>query len=616
MCTVGAVSAQTYWLESGQTDGQSVLQDRTHTAPTTEAAASTPINYHPTVQLTTPLALLLTKNDYAQCQLFTVYQSDEADSEGLIWKMCQAGEDQLIGTDQRMVDLSIGKYMNYIDHTPYEAQLTSYQHYRSDFAADVLVLGSEPTHTDIPVRAYQGALAEMIAFDRVLAPTTKQAIESYLAVKYSIPLTVGMDYVDLQGDAYWKYSSNKDYAHRVAGVGKYSALGLNQKQSKSQFGNGTISLGLGKEYEYNTENIHELSDESYLLWSDDDGLIDFDSENGNPATLIRKWKVNTVGAAPDQPLFFYLAYAGLAHDLADGLSYWLRWGADAETTELDQCEYYQLQETADGYYADGIVAHESDQSYFTLVQAPDLFTQLAIKAVDCEAATEGTIAMKPIGGMAPYSVQLSDAEGQKVYSETYPSNKAATLSDLPMGKYTLELQDGRGQQYETTFYLNGNIASSIEIPKSIVLEEDHLDFTLDIEDTAALDFLWTSPAGNISTGASTIFHESGTHTLQVTNGQCQAWHTTEIISRASNIATTHLSPNPSTDGNFRYEAILKEAAPYTLMITNLSGVSIYQRDYPAAKYITFQDRLLRPGTYLITLVSEGSTATDKLIVIR
>ena len=613
---VVALSAQSYWLQSQYEVGRSMLQDRIHKDVAIETAASTTLNYHPTVQLSTPFSLPLTKHDFAQCQIFTVYQSHQADSEGLIWKMCANGKDQLLGTDQRMVDLSLGKYMNYIDHSPYEPEITSYQHYRSDFAADALILGSSPARPDIPVEGYQGALAEMIVFDRVLAPTTKQAIESYLALKYSIPLTKGMDYADLHGDPYWKYSNNKDYAHNVAGIGSYSKLGLEQKQSSSSFGSGTISLGLAKAYKYNAENPHQLADESYLVWSDDGGPIDFEVQNGNPAKLIRQWKVNTTGSVSEQRLFFQMKHAGLAHDLEAGLSYWLAWSADAKAMELDRCEHYQLQQTSDGFYADGIVAHPERQSYFSLLKAPDFFATISVTEVDCQSAVLGAISFKPIGGEAPYLVQVFDEHGQEVHSSNYTSSEATTISDLPFGKYQIALQDSKKQKYVSTFYLNGKVSAQIDLPSSIVLQEEELSFAPDIAHTESLDFLWTAPSGELTYGASIIFHESGTHVLQVSDGQCQAWYTTEVLRRQSNIEATHLSPNPTTDGNFTYEAILKKAAPYSLYITDVNGVEMYRQDCVAEKYITFQDRLPSPGTYLISLVTEGSTATDKLIVIR
>ena len=604
---------QRHWLEVKKTDQGINLSDRLGNGNHELEASSEIINFHETTILTQPIKLELSKSSFAQCQLFSVFQPKRNSSEGQIWKLSSKESDLLINTDQRTADLTNGKFINFVNTSAEKSRINSYQHYRSDFAADYLTIGGTPLNSQIPVQSFEGSLAEVITFDRVLAPIAKQAVESYLAIKYSIPLATGLDYVDANGNIYWNYHKNRNYAHRVAGLGRYNTLQLHQKQTQSEFGNGTITMSVGDINRLNRENKNELPDQSYLLWSDNDAEIDFNKENGKPATLLRKWKVNNYGSTFDDNLKFRLEHDGLREELESDLYYWLAWSSDEELS-IENTNYTLLDNTKQSFNSNPLESPTSDISYFTIIKALALFVAIDMKEVSCTEDQLGGISFKAIGGLAPYEVTLSNGSEELVYAGSLESKQIVTVNDLKAGQYTLQLTDKSGLQFTKTFFINSAISRPIDLPNKIIATSG--EESLDLIETADYDYLWTTPSGEQVEGSTIAFHESGNFTLQYGTLECKSWHTIKVLKLDNNISNTTVSPNPSTDGFFRYEALLKKSAPYTISISNSDGIEWLRKQFPAAKYIVYEDWIPKNGSYFITLTTDGESQSKQLVVIR
>ncbi|MBU1015933.1 hypothetical protein KJ657_02480, partial [Patescibacteria group bacterium] len=135
---------------------------------------------------------------------------------------------------------------------------------------------------------FEGDIAEIIAYDNYPSVTDQKKINSYLAIKYGIPLdqTTPTDYLDSDGNTIWD-SSETTYNHDIVGIGQDDDSGLDQTSTK---------------YE-DTENILQISeadsqdDLDFLTWAHNDGDRLWTSTDA-PAgyqILERQWQFQETG---------------------------------------------------------------------------------------------------------------------------------------------------------------------------------------------------------------------------------------------------------------------------------------------------------------------------------
>lgn len=133
---------------------------------------------------------------------------------------------------------------------------------------------------------YEGDFAEAIVFNTRVGNDDRDAIESYLAVKYGITL-IG-DYKMYDGNTLvttWDESNNSAYHRNIGGIGRDDAFQLDQRKSKSQ--NGSSS-------EVTVEHSSSFPNASHLIWGANNGAYDNITSNSAPPgyKLSRKvWKV-------------------------------------------------------------------------------------------------------------------------------------------------------------------------------------------------------------------------------------------------------------------------------------------------------------------------------------
>ena len=78
-------------------------------------------------------------------------------------------------------------------------------------------------------RMFDGKIAEIVGYNKVLSTTEKQKVQSYLAIKYGI--TLSHDYFDSQGSLL--HSIESDFGYGLAAIGRDDLSGLNQSKSRS-----------------------------------------------------------------------------------------------------------------------------------------------------------------------------------------------------------------------------------------------------------------------------------------------------------------------------------------------------------------------------------------------
>lgn len=133
--------------------------------------------------------------------------------------------------------------------------------------------------------AWNGNIAEVIAFATSEDDVDRQKIETYLAIKYGI--TLANNYLATDGSTVI-YDVSNGFANDIAGIGRDDDELLAQIQSKSEHDDAILTIS----------HAADLDHEEYLVWGNDDGGLT-ETATGLPSgvnqMLSRKWSVTETG---------------------------------------------------------------------------------------------------------------------------------------------------------------------------------------------------------------------------------------------------------------------------------------------------------------------------------
>ena len=180
--------------------------------------------------------------------------------------------------------------------------------------------------------AWDGKIAEVIMYTRVLSTADIAKVNSYLALKYGITLdqtAPGQTYVDSGGAVIWTIDAA--YDNDIAGIGRDNGTGsfdLLQLKSKSENSDGVVTI------EADVGNVGDLE---FLVWGNDDGSIDTAETTDKPATvdqrLARKWKFQETGELGSVTVGFDLANQSAIAETGNAANYSLL--VDSDGTFID-----------------------------------------------------------------------------------------------------------------------------------------------------------------------------------------------------------------------------------------------------------------------------------------
>ncbi len=569
------------------------------------------LNYHPTYKVEAPLNWPLTEVDLSKCQMFLVYQPDPDSREQIILSFAEAQSDQLIFTDRRIADLRKGKFMNFIDVDLDAPRLTTYQHAVDDLDLEVLRLGQLPINPEIPVAPFRGSIAELILFDGVLAPLSKQKLETALAIKYSIPLAAEVDYVAVDGTTILDYSEVKDYKHRLAGLGRADGLELYQKQSQSRMGEGMLAIGLDSLYHRNEENPALLTEGAYLLWADNNEPLDFEQRPHHPPVLMRKWQFFNHRMENTRPVKVRLQHRGIKETLKAEEYLWL--AVDPKETG-GYSGYYRLTATSSGFESATIDLPIRNKNTFTFIKAPGFWLNVELQKPSCGDEFSGFIHLNPIGGTAPYQFEIRGGEDNNLLWAT-DSREGVMVEELRPGSYHLKATDVEGNSWQEKLYLN---PSEIELPdlKTKYFPDAGDPAVILLPENSGYHYEWIRPDQSQQQGTEIQLDQSGKYTLFATKEGCRAIQNFEVL-RPSNVITGFsILPNPTVNYRFTLRATLEHRLPYRVKITSIDGKVITESFFPAARFIDYSGRLPNTGTFILTLIAGQSSRSERIIAVN
>ena len=171
-----------------------------------------------------------------------------------------------------------------------------------------------------------GNIAEVIYYNRGISTQELAQTQSYLSIKYGIPLnpTAIPNYLASNGSVIWSGVSNTAYSNTIIGIGRDDNSGLLQYQSASSLGNDILTLGVGSITTSNAANNAANPgmfgvDKSFLLVGNNaitSSVTNTSDLPTNPGTSLpmrtrmgRVWIAQVTGTISSASLQFNLAGA-------------------------------------------------------------------------------------------------------------------------------------------------------------------------------------------------------------------------------------------------------------------------------------------------------------------
>jgi len=616
MTGITAASSQLIWLESQFTsDNNIALVDLTNQSSEVHTCStSNLINYNPTSSFNqNKINLDLGLEHLNQCNIFTIYKSSSHAQESLIWSIKNSENERLSLTNQRIVDFGRGKFMNFLDHNPTKPQINTYQHYKKDFIGNELTLGGHFSNSKIPVGLFEGNLAEVILFNQVLAPSSKTRIESALAIKYSVALSEGHNYEDINGDVIWDAEINESYSNRIAGLGRSDALHLNQKQSKSELGNGSIAFGINDIATTNYQNNSIHADQSYLMWSDDDGILEFEKQSGKPTKLLRNWKMITKRYNGDRNIKIQFKHNGLQSEIDRNESLWLSI-SKKQNYPLDETKYFRFDKNRSNSKLEAnLEIIDNTDKFFSFIKAPNVWADIEITHSNCDKEKLGAINFIPIGGTAPFHIEIKSKQGDFNESIKLDERSKIEIDGLETGQFSFIITDKEEIKWQTTIYINSTEIPNPKLNSKYTLGSNTSKWNSGITIPQNATLTWIYPDGSTRDDESIYLEQVGLHHLQIEMNECISLFPFDVIAIDNNISNLSVNPNPTINGYFELSATLKEGTQYSISIHSLDGRPISNYVFPSAKYIHHTLSVPSSGVFMITLVSGTSRMTKKLV---
>ncbi|MGL1889537.1 MAG: HYR domain-containing protein, partial [Reichenbachiella sp.] len=153
-------------------------------------------------------------------------------------------------------------------------------------------------------RLFKGYMAEFIQFDRLLTDLETQKVQSYLGMKYGLPLgspSNPFTYVFSDGSTVW--TGNTTYQNNIFGIYRDDVAGVEQRQATSSGSGGIHAMGHGQIAQNNDLNPNAISNDlsSLFIGNDAAALVEVAAELPDSIhnRIDREWLVQkneTIGA--------------------------------------------------------------------------------------------------------------------------------------------------------------------------------------------------------------------------------------------------------------------------------------------------------------------------------
>jgi hypothetical protein len=471
-------------------------------------------------------------------------------------------------------------------------------------------------HPDQQINHFTGVLLEELVFDRVLSKKQRKQVESYLSVKYGLPLLSSgqLEYINSIGNTYWSASKKYAFRHRPTAIGRDDFWQLYQRQSTNAYEPGLLTIGLGQIKPKNEENNGVLKDLSFLFWSDNNAALEIKNASN---LLDRRWEIQKINLEQSNTSL-RLGVRQLKTELEDNEKYWLAIDRSGENVfSVQTTDYYAplLNDDTEYIYYEAIQwdGNQYGKNHFTFRRGGDLIVVYDTVLPSCDQEESGQIVFKIYGGTSPYSYQI---QSSSIGGSSW-TGELTTIDGLSSGKHSLWITDANGLQVKQEIDMyNAEVHPLIaDLDKVYQIKDgEKLELALP-ESCVDCSFEWLFPNDERKTGHRVTLSQAGSYQLEVTRGNCQNTFDFLVKKHQSPFQSVELLGNPTSGGRYILEIRLWETQPTSIFIFNQQGQLIQQVTLPLNHYHKYEGQGLAEGTYHIQVHSGGTSITKTLITL-
>lgn len=563
------------------------------------------INYNPMYALTEEHFLDVSKKEASTgLSIFAVYQAFSSSKEQHLLSIYSEKQNLAVLSDQRMADLHNGKFANFLTYDPHEIKLTSFT--KTSFPGDAYAIkfGGQAPKKNVPLVPGKAYIGDIIAYPNAVSPMTKEIIESTLALKYGIALSPALKYRDMNGKVLLDLSTS-EFRYHVGGLGKISSLHFNQKQSLSSVEKGSFSIALDSLYKSNLVNPENVSNNKFLIWSDNGKSIQFQKNTSGNFLAERLWKIENTGISKESLFQLKIDEPLLTNQLQDQELIWIKLRSNDETV------YYPLDDQG---FSNKI--HLAEGSHLMqILKAPKLWLAVETDNANCLDDGLGEARITLLGSLNNSNVIITDEAGQILAIENDLSN-TVNLKSLPTGQYHISLFENGQQQLTQSFYINSQEIESINLPKTILVESRReKSFDASHFFNGSYSYMWTDENGKKYNGSAIEFEEEGIYKLTISSDVCQSVFFVHVVFPAEEFLSFIVYPNPSSTGHIWWEIEHENNREVSIEITDILGFPLFARTSQSSLFHSGHFYYSNNGTIIIT-AKAGKTIQSKKVIIQ
>jgi len=558
----------------------------------------------------------------SELMVIAVYCPDDTSSTTSIW-----GADYDISTDLFLTTETLTgitsetEYEDGNKNLPILGSTAQYWGEASDSTDGTFMTLGALNNEEVSVSPFSGIISEYLVFDHILESKERKIIESYLSLKYGIPLYYS-NYTNSNDKIIWDFEENLNYTHNVCGIGRDDFYGLHQKQSQNTQEPRLLVIAADEIKNSNDENLYEIDKNNFLLWGDN-GKITADADtitNNHPMSLPlldRKWMMDNYGVkAKNIPTQIKIDASQFIRKQPEKC--WLVISRD-ETNDYfeNEVEYIRGNITETGEVFFNNIYWDTDNS------GKDLFTFSFLSPLDadisqstnplCHNNSDGIIKIDLQGGIPPYNFTLTETSSDYINQWTSEA-KRRNIDGLPAGTYKLAVTDSQGDYSEAAITLIN--------PEPLVdLQDKYYSFNgssvyIDagsLNNGEDVSYLWEYDNKEISVEREMTIYELGNYSVTVSKGVCQTKEDFTILDNYGNEIVMDVYPNPASNRQFKTDIHLRAESDIRVQILDLAGVlhdlkrSSGQQDYH------FEWKVKHAGVYFIKVNTAFGERTMKLI---
>lgn len=550
--------------------------------------------------------------------MITVCQETDTLREKIIFSLENDTAAEMVMTNRTLANLDLYRYASYNEGFRLMPKIYTYIQTKPAEGSTVkrrLQLGRPPQRQQLPVSAFNGIIPEVILFDRVISPVERRKIESYLALKYGIPLDQELpaSYLDSKGEVIWDAGKNASFNRNIAGLGRDDLSGLKQVVSESIMTPGLMKLGVAG----------QLNNGSFLVWGDNGRDLSFEEVSGI-RRLQREWKISVVNFK-NHSLLVETNELSLKEiiPLPEGEIYWMM--VDRSGTgkyPIGRTDYYPSLPGASPpktvrFSPVEFDPDDSGDDVFTLITAPSFFARSIVQSPSCLFPGSGELLCGICGGKSPFSLIITGVSGNDFYARAGGDDRDHVFKNLRQGPYLLRVTDAENRSYTEKIWVSNSNAWKPGLSLNYDLIEGG-SISLDAsKGMPAIGFFysWTAPDGSVIKGDNITVDQPGVYLLSITDDDnCSSIHEIKIKETGNSVfKAVQLFPNP-TRGNFMLRVSLNHKSDLDIMISELSGRIIKKTRLKNDDFYQYYDMISKPGLYIINLASSSEKKNMQLVV--